>query len=174
MTITHINNVAVSSRRLLESSASASVKFQVESASTDLDEVERLESNIKETATSGAMIANIKQEASSKGVLTQELKDMPLELPEPSLEDSTKPVVKKIQVLRPLPTSTPTQSPTGWWNKPVPILQPCNDEQGGCTTSDEPCYPTGWTIAHGCEHASVISNTELNQTVYYRRAGSET
>jgi len=167
VTITHINDAAVSSRRLLESSASASVKFQVESASTDTDEVERLESNIKEAAVSGAMIANIKSEASAKGVLTQELKDMPLELPEPALEDSTKQVVKKTQVLRPLPTSTPTQSPTAWWNKPGPILQPCNDESGGCTTSDEPCYPTGWSVYHNCAHPTVLTNA--NQTVYYRK-----
>ena len=77
--ITHINGAAVgTSRRLrrLQQQLETPISFDIESASNDRLETQRLRNNIEKAAQNGAIVANVQQEAAKRQVLTRGLKEM--------------------------------------------------------------------------------------------------
>jgi len=78
VSVTHIDGDAVA-RRLL---ADLEITFQIIS---NEDDTTKLQSNIKEAAKEGSIVAFIQEEASTNGVLTEELLKMPIVLDAPTI-----------------------------------------------------------------------------------------
>merc|ERR1712028_176841 len=108
VTITHIGGEPVGGARRLVA-GDLEITFQIISDEADTT---ALEANIKEAAEEGSIVAAIQEEANSKGVLTQDLLDMPLKLTAPTISKSTVKVKVVQMVDKTVITIAPTQSPT--------------------------------------------------------------
>jgi len=101
--ITAINGVPVDpslhfSGRRLSVAESVDVTFEIISQSADPVDTDALESNVVEAAATGAIVANVQKAASDKGVLTQELVDMPRALSTPTVGIVTITVTELVEV----------------------------------------------------------------------------
>merc|ERR1719164_304965 len=110
-------------RRLSEGRrlSGVTVNFEVESAESSDDGVAALEATIKDAASEGSIVANIQKEASTNGVLTQALADMP-RAQTVTTETVTVTKTKMQQVAAPAPTADPTADPA-----PAPTPAPTAD-----------------------------------------------
>merc|ERR1711865_793817 len=102
VTITHVGGEAV--RRRLAADLEITFQITIEEATTT-----DLEANIKTAAAEGSIVAAIQEEASTNGVLTQSLNDMPIVIPAPTVTVKT---VKVNVVDKKAITKAPTKAPT--------------------------------------------------------------
>jgi hypothetical protein len=102
-------------RRLLgRRLASTEIKFAIQSASSNTDQVTALRSSITAAATEGSIVANVQKKASSAGVLTANLKSQTRQLAAPTMTQSAKTITvpEAIRSNTPAPTMYPTFAPT--------------------------------------------------------------
>jgi len=99
VSVTHVNGVAVSNRRLggaRQLNEEAAITFEIESASSEPEQVAALITSVTTAATQGSVVANVQAAAAANGVLVAGLKEMPRELDAPVIEESTKTVTVTI------------------------------------------------------------------------------
>jgi len=86
VSVTHVNGVAVSNRRLggaRQLNEEAAITFEIESASSEPEQVAALITSVTTAATQGSVVANVQAAAAANGVLVAGLKEMPRELDAP-------------------------------------------------------------------------------------------
>jgi hypothetical protein len=85
-------------RKLQTTCASSMLALEIESASAGA-ELTQLKEDLQLAATEGSLVAHVKYAAIEKGVLTECLKDQPLVLPNPVVEETV--VVREVVVQQP-------------------------------------------------------------------------
>lgn len=99
VTVTHIDGQPT--RRRL---ATAAISFEIQSASSNTEQLQMLKDAITEAATEGSIVANVQKQASENGVLTADLQTMTRELIVPTFSESTKTITVYESTLAPPPT----------------------------------------------------------------------